>query len=133
MSFTLGTPVWTSDNRQLGTVDALIVDDRGAAIRAVVVQRNGELMRDVEVPIEALGANDVGHLVWSGAQADTESLTGFAVANYVEPQAGATLPAGYSATGLLVPSTGYVPIPSQPVVTSQQAAPSTPPSARPRA
>lgn len=123
MQITMGTSVWTKDNQQIGTVDKLIVNERGDAIRAIVVRRGGSLERDVEIPLDLLGeaADGTFHLPFAADR--LVELSGFAEANYAEPATDAMLPAGYSATGLLVPSSGYVPLPAQPASNSQMAAP----------
>src|SRR5688500_5096168 len=123
MSITRGASVWTSDGQQLGTVDGLIVGEGGAAIRAVVVRRNAQLDRDVEIPAGYRRTAAAGRRQVPLAADQRAALPGFAEANYTAPGADAALPAGYSADGLLVPSSGYVPIPTPAAPDSQMAAP----------
>jgi hypothetical protein len=98
------------------------------ACSSIMIRRNGDLARDVEAPVDALTSDERG-LVWAGTLAEVDSLPGFVTANYATPAAGAALPAGYAATDVLAPSSGYVPLPPQPTPTSQQAAPRRPPPA----
>lgn len=106
MDINLGMHVYTSDDKDIGTVDKLILDPSTDAVKAAVVRKGILLHTDVEVPAETLAASPDGnaHIAYSSDEVDR--LPRFDEANYAIPPVEYLPPSGYPLGGVYWP-VGY--------------------------
>ena len=104
MRVELGAHVRTSDGKDVGTIEKLIVDPRDGDVVEAVVRKGFFLPDDVRIPVEAMEAGRGGevHLTYTADQ--VEELPKFVEAEYTSPTFGYRSPYGYPATGLLWPA-----------------------------
>ena len=96
MRVELGARVQTTDGKDVGTIDRLIVDPGNNEIKAAVIHKGMILPRDVEVPLSALELGPDGSIRLTYTADQVDHLPEFFESNYT-----ATPPAGY------VPPTDY--------------------------
>src|SRR5438067_9180068 len=104
MRVELGARVRTTDGKDVGTIDRLIVDPGNNEIKAAVIRKGVILPRDVEVPLSALepGPDGTIRLAYTADQVD--QLPEFFEGNYTAtPPAGYMPPAGYPIGGIYWP------------------------------
>ena len=108
MRVELGAHVLTSDGKDVGKIEKLVVDPESGAARLVVLRKGLLLARDVEVRVEELRAGEDGrvHLSYTAEQVDR--LPEFVESEYTVPTAGYVSPLGYPPDAL-VWSSGYAP------------------------
>ncbi|MDP8921985.1 MAG: PRC-barrel domain-containing protein [Chloroflexota bacterium] len=118
MRVELGTHVLTSDGKDVGKIEKLVVDPNSGTVRLVVVRKGLLLPRDVEIRVEELRPGEDGrvHLSYTAEQVDR--LPEFVESEYTAPTAGYESPLGYPADSLVwsagyaptgVPTAGYTP------------------------
>jgi sporulation protein YlmC with PRC-barrel domain len=98
--------VFTSDDRDIGTVDRLILDPDLGAVKAAVVRKGVLLHRDVEVPIEVMSAGSAGGARIAYSSEEIERLPHFNEAGYTRPPADYMSPTGYPSSSVYWPA-GY--------------------------
>ena len=104
MRVELGARVRTTDGKDVGTIDRLIVDPSNNEIKAAVIRKGIILPRDVEVPLSAieLGPNGSVQLTYTADQVD--QLREFFESNYTAtPPVGYVPPADYPTAGIYWP------------------------------
>jgi sporulation protein YlmC with PRC-barrel domain len=114
MDVGLGMHVYTSDNRDLGTVDRLILDPERGSVKAAVVRKGALLHRDVEVPIETMSASPSGDARIGYTLAEADQLPRFEEASYTMPPTDYVPPMGFPSTAVYWPigyGTGVAPPP----------------------
>jgi uncharacterized protein YrrD len=99
----LGMHVYTSDTRDLGTVDRLILDPNQDKVRTVVVRKGMLLHQDVEVPVDLLTADPNGdaHIAYTSEEIDKLPL--FDEGSYVAPPVDYLPPMAYPPTAFYWP------------------------------
>lgn len=97
MEIELGARVRTSDGEEIGTIDRVILDPAGSAVRAVVVRRGFILVRDVEIPLEALEPGPRGEVLLTCTTAEVDRLPGLVEEHYTAAPAAQATGAGYPA------------------------------------
>lgn len=104
MRVELGAKVQTSDGKDVGAVDQLIVDPGSKEVKSVVVRKGVLLPRDVEIPLDVLESADGRDVRLSYTSAQVDRLPEFHESSYtVTPPVGFMPPAGYPVTGMLWP------------------------------
>jgi sporulation protein YlmC with PRC-barrel domain len=109
MRVELGTHVRTSDGKDVGVLDKLILDPRTDEIKAVVIRKGLILHRDIEVPLTAVQAGPQGDLHLTYAADQVAELPAFMESNYTEPPTHYEPPTGYLAGGGVLWPIGSVP------------------------
>jgi sporulation protein YlmC with PRC-barrel domain len=104
----LGTHVRTSDGKEVGTIDRLILDPQTSEVKAVVIHKGSLLPRDVEVQLSSLQAGPAGELLLAYSADQLNELSDFVESDYIAPPAQSTRQAGSAAGEALWP-TGYAP------------------------
>ncbi len=108
MRVELGAHVVTSDGKDVGKIEKLVVDPESGAVRLVVLRKGLLLTRDVEVRVEELRADPDGRVRLSYTAEQVDRLPEFVESEYTAPTAGYESPLGHSADSL-VWSSGYAP------------------------
>jgi sporulation protein YlmC with PRC-barrel domain len=108
MRVELGAHVVTSDGKDVGKIEKLVVDPESGAVRLVVLRKGLLLTRDVEVRVEELQADPDGRVRLSYTAEQVDRLPEFVESEYTAPTAGYESPLGHSADSL-VWSSGYAP------------------------
>ena len=108
MRVELGAHVLTSDGKDVGKIEKLVVDPESGAVRLVVLHKGLLLARDVEIRVEELQADPDGRVRLSYTAEQVDRLPEFVESEYTAPTAGYESPHGYPA-GSLVWSSGYAP------------------------
>jgi uncharacterized protein YrrD len=105
----LDTPVWTSDNVEVGRIDGILVNPASGAVHAVVIRHGPRLEHDIEVPAGAVQATDQGSLRLTYPASQLHQLPRFVAETSDPPRPGAVTPnGGPPASNVLWPA-GYVP------------------------
>src|SRR5579864_4564991 len=95
--------VYTSDTKDLGTVDRLILDPNQDRVRAVVVRKGMLLHQDVEVPVDLLTADSNGEAHIAYRSEETDKLPLFDEGSYVTPPVDYLPPMAYPPTAFYWP------------------------------
>jgi uncharacterized protein YrrD len=104
MRLELGNKVQTSDGREAGTIDRLILDPQGIALRAVVLHKGILLGRAVEVPLRVLEPGPESALRLTCTAEQAHDLPAFSEGTYTtSPPAGYSAPVGDAAERLSWP------------------------------
>jgi len=104
MRVELGARVRTSDGKDVGTIDRLIVDSSNNKIKAAVIRKGFLLPRDVEVPLSALEPAPDGSIQLTYTADQVDKLPEFFESNYTAtPPAGYVPPADYPTGGIYWP------------------------------
>jgi len=104
MRVELGARVRTSDGKDVGTIDRLIVDPGNSEIKAAVIRKGFLLPRDVEVPLSALEQATDGSIQLTYTAEQVDKLPEFFASNYTAtPPAGYVPPAYYPTGGIYWP------------------------------
>jgi sporulation protein YlmC with PRC-barrel domain len=106
MELTLGMHVFTSDDKDLGRVDRLILDPDRGTVKAAVVRKGLLLHQDVEVPVEMITAGTNGEARISYSSEEVDQLPRFFEGSYVSPPSDYMSPMGYPSSGMYWP-VGY--------------------------
>lgn len=107
MRIELGTEVKTSDGKDVGKIEKLILNPETGDVTAAVVHKGFILADDVEIPIEALEADRKGQARLSYSADEVDKLPRFMEGNYTSPPPDYSPPVGYAPGGLLWPSATY--------------------------
>jgi len=107
VDITLGMHVYSSDDKDLGTVDRLILDPNRGVVKAVVVRKGVLLHQDVEVPVDMIMARPSGDARIAYTSGEVDRLPRFEEAEYTAPPADFRLPLAYPASAYYWPA-GYV-------------------------
>jgi sporulation protein YlmC with PRC-barrel domain len=126
MRVEVGARVRTTDGKDVGTIDRLIVDPANNEIKAAVIRKGAILPRDVEVPLSALELGPDGSIRLTYTADQVHQLPEFFESNYTAtPPAGYMPPAGYPMGGIYWPlGLGYFgapPLPETAVSTGSSA------------
>lgn len=108
MRVELGAHVVTSDGKDVGKIEKLVVDPESGAVRLVVLRKGLILARDVEIRVEELRAGADGRVEVSYTAEQVDRLPEFIEGEYTAPTAGYQSPLGYPPDSL-VWSSGYAP------------------------
>ena len=104
MSVELGARVRTTDGKDVGTIDRLIVDPSNNEIKAAVIRKGMILPRDVEVPLSAIEPGPDGSVQLTYTADQVDQLPEFFESNYTAtPPAGYVPPADYPTGGIYWP------------------------------
>ena len=104
MRVEVGARVRTTDGKDVGTIDRLIVDPGNNEIKAAVIRKGIILPRDVEVPLSALERGPDGSIRLSYTAEQVDQLPQFFESNYTAtPPAGYVPPADYPTAGTYWP------------------------------
>lgn len=95
MDITLGMHVYTSDHKDLGTVDRLILDPDHSRVKGVVVRKGVLIHQDVELAVDMIMAGSSGDALIAYTSEEIDKLPRFEEANYTTPPADYRLPMGY--------------------------------------
>src|SRR5579871_4594531 len=107
MHIELGTRVRTSDGKDAGMVDRLIVDPDKNDIKAVVLRKGVVIPHDVEVALDDLAAEPDGAVRIAYTADQIKNMPDFDDSAYMAtPPPGYTWPAGYPLAGLYWPAWG---------------------------
>jgi sporulation protein YlmC with PRC-barrel domain len=106
MDITLGMHVYTSDDKDLGTVDRLILDPDRNSVKAAVVRKGVLLHQDVEVPADMLTARPNGDARLAYSSAEVDKLPDFLEGSYTTPPPDYMPPMAYPPTAFYWP-VGY--------------------------
>ena len=104
MRVELGAQVRTSDGKDVGKIEKLIVHPESGEVQAVVVRQGFILTNDVAIPFEALESSTEDGLRLSYTEDQVKDLPGFVEENYTTPATGYQSPFGYPTPGLLWPT-----------------------------
>jgi uncharacterized protein YrrD len=96
MNVDIGATVRSSDGKDVGKVDQLILDPASHEVKAAVVRKGVFLGRDVEVPLDAMAPDHDGALRLTYTADQVDNLPSFYEHNYTT-----TAPAGF------IPWAGY--------------------------
>jgi uncharacterized protein YrrD len=104
MRVELGARVWTTDGKDVGTIDRLIVDPSNNEIKAAVLHKGMILSRDVEVPLSAIERGPDGSVQLTYTADQVDQLPEFLESKYTAtPPAGYVPPADYPTAGIYWP------------------------------
>jgi sporulation protein YlmC with PRC-barrel domain len=103
VDITLGMHVYTSDDKDLGTVDRLILDPDHSAVKAVVVRKGVILHKDIEVSADMIMARPAGDARIAYTAEEVDRLPDFKEADYTSPPADYRLPLAYPASAFYWP------------------------------
>jgi uncharacterized protein YrrD len=104
MRVEVGAGVRTTDGKDVGTIDRLIVDPGNSEIKAAVIHKGFLLPRDVEVPLSALEPAPDGGIQLTYTAEQVDKLPEFFASTYTTtPLAGYVPPAGYPSGGIYWP------------------------------
>ncbi|HWE62454.1 MAG TPA: PRC-barrel domain-containing protein [Chloroflexota bacterium] len=106
MDIKLGMHVYTSDDKDIGTVDRLILDPERGTVKAAVVRKGLLLHDDVEVPAEMMVARSRGDARIAYTAAEVDRLPRFDEGSYISPPPDYLPPMGYPSTSIYWP-VGY--------------------------
>src|SRR2546423_15692336 len=105
MQIELGARVRSRDHQDAGTIKNLILDPNTGHVKAVVVEKGLLLHEDVEVPLEALQADDQGQITLTYTAEEIKRLPHFDEKRYtLAPDEYARTYLGFPATGILWPA-----------------------------
>src|SRR5437763_4273301 len=113
MSVEVGARVRTTDGKDVGTIDRLIIDPSNNEIKAAVIRKGMILPRDVEVPLSTLELGSDGSIRLTYTADQVDQLPEFFERNYTAtPPAGYVPPADYPIGGIYWPMNyGYFAVP----------------------
>jgi uncharacterized protein YrrD len=116
MRVEVGARVRTTDGKDAGTIDRLIIDPGNNEIKAAVIRKGMILHRDVEVPLSALERGPDGSIQLTYTADQVHQLPEFFESNYTAtPPAGYVPPADYPISGFYWPiGYGFFPTPPLP-------------------
>jgi sporulation protein YlmC with PRC-barrel domain len=126
MRIDLETPVHTSDGKDIGKIDKLILDPASGLVRTAVVRKGWFLTDDIEIPVDALEADADGTLRLQYTSEQVDKLPRFFEEQYTAPPVGIVPPLGYGTTGLLWPlgwAGPYTPAPFSPAASDRAGTP----------
>ena len=104
MRVEVGARVRTTDGKDVGTIDRLIVDPGNNEIKAAVIRKGMILHRDVEVPLSALEVGQDGSIRLTYTADQVHHLPEFFESRYTAiPPAGYVPPADYPIGGIYWP------------------------------
>jgi uncharacterized protein YrrD len=103
MRVEVGARVWTTDGKDVGTIDRLIVDPSNNEIKAAVIRKGMILPRDVEVPLSTIEPGPDGSVQLTYTADQVDQLPEFSEGNYTAPPAGYVHSAGYPMGGIYWP------------------------------
>jgi len=104
MRVEVGARVRTTDGKDVGTIDRLIIDSSNNKIKAAVIRKGFFLPRDVEVPLSALEPAPDGSIQLTYTADQVDKLPEFFESNYTAtPPAGYVPPANYPTAGIYWP------------------------------
>jgi uncharacterized protein YrrD len=104
MRVELGARVRTTDGKDVGTIDRLIVDPSNNEIKAVVIHKGMILPRDVEVPLSAIERGPDGSVQLPYTADQVDQLPEFFESNYTAtPPAWYVPPADYPTAAIYWP------------------------------
>jgi len=106
MDIKLGMHVFTSDDRDIGTIDSLIVDPERDTIKSAVIRQGVLLHQDVEVGVETLIARGDGTARIAYTSNEIDTLPHFDQSNYTSPPADYAASMTYPSAALFWPA-GY--------------------------
>jgi sporulation protein YlmC with PRC-barrel domain len=94
MRIVFGAPVRSSDGREVGTIDRLILDPATDDLKAIAIRCGGPLQHDIEVPIGAVRPGPDGALRLTTPASRLEQFPPFIESNYT------AAPAAYARAAL---------------------------------
>jgi sporulation protein YlmC with PRC-barrel domain len=103
MDVGLGMHLLTRDDKDVGTVDRLILDPDTGVVTSIVIRKGTFLPRDVEVPMGALEVESNGEVRLSYIADQIDKLPPFVADKYEPPPAGYVSPLGYPIQALYWP------------------------------
>ena len=112
MSVQLGAHVRTSDGKDVGSIERLIVDPASGEVKAAVIRKGFILTEDIQIPLSALQDSPEGEVRLSYTADQIKDLPRFHDAEYVAPPAAYASPLGYPGAALLWPVDYVPPVPS---------------------
>jgi uncharacterized protein YrrD len=107
MSVQLGAHVRTSDDKDVGSIERLIVDPASGEVKAAVIRKGFILTEDIQIALSALQEGPEGEVCLSYTADQVKELPRFHDADYTAPPAAYTSPLGYPGAALLWP-VGYL-------------------------
>jgi uncharacterized protein YrrD len=103
MDIELGMSVYTSDGKDIGSIDRLILDPDTNQVKAAVIRKGVLLPHDKEVTREIMNITSDGAIRLSATAAEVHSLPEFLPGAYTTPPADYPLPAGYPSESVYLP------------------------------
>ncbi len=112
MSIQLGAHVRTSDDKDVGSIERLIVDPASGEVKAAVIRKGLLRTEDIQIPLSALQERPEGDVRLSYTADQVKELPRFHEPDYTAPPAAYASPLGYPAAALLWPVDYLSPAPT---------------------
>jgi sporulation protein YlmC with PRC-barrel domain len=103
MQFVLGTPVYTADDRHVGSVDRIILSDAKGDVESVVMHKGHFFTRDVIVPMQHVSRVEEDGIYLDLDEERVDTLRDFSEEHYVYPPNSSFLPIGYTMGSVMFP------------------------------
>jgi sporulation protein YlmC with PRC-barrel domain len=118
MKIELGAKVITTDGKEIGTIDKLVLDPERADIHSIVAHKGLLFGRDIEIPIDAIVGREAGSVKIRYTRDQLDELPDFYEDSYTTPpperSAEYASGYGYPAASMLWPSRWSGPVSGEP-------------------